>query len=322
MRFRSDPASLRGAITATLTPFGPDGSLDTQSLENLVRWQVAAGSHGISIGGSTGEPSSLSIAERIEAMRTVAEVTSDGCPFLAGTGSAKLDETLALTQAAVDLGADAALVVTPYYARPTQAGLRAWYGAVAAEFPSMPIVIYNVPSRTAVSIDPETVATLCREHDNIVGIKETTHDFEHFSRVLHACGRDFLVWSGIEQLCLPLLALGGVGFVSALSNVAPAGVARLYDLWSAGTLAAAAEQHYALLPLADLLFVETNPAPAKWVLEMRGIIASSAVRPPLVPLTPEGQQRATAYLAAAGELVAKEPPAPRQLHGLVERDRI
>ncbi|MGH8987359.1 MAG: 4-hydroxy-tetrahydrodipicolinate synthase [Acidimicrobiales bacterium] len=311
MKFRSDPTSIRGAITATLTPFAADGSLDTSSLRKLVTWQLDAGSHGISIGGSTGEPSAQSAAERIEAMRVVAEVTGDACPFLAGTGSTKLDETLSLTQAAVDLGADAALVVTPYYAIPTQAGLRSWYGAVASEFPSMPIVIYNVPSRTSVSIDPETVARLRADHDNIVGIKETTRDFEHFSRVIHACGRDFLVWSGIEQLCLPLLSLGGVGFVSALSNLAPGGVARLYDLWSSGTTAGAADQHFALLPLADLLFVETNPAPAKWTLEQRGIIDSGFVRPPLVPLTPEGQDRAAKYLAAAEDVLRLEPAAPR-----------
>ncbi len=311
MRFRSDPRSLRGAITATLTPFAPDGSLDTRSLRDLVTWQIAAGSHGVSIGGSTGEPSAQSVAERIEAMRVVAEVTGDTLPFLAGTGSTKLDETLALTQAAVELGADAALVVTPYYAKPTQAGLRAWYGAVASEFPAMPIIVYNVPSRTSVSIDPETVASLRADHDNIVGIKETTRDFEHFSRVLYACGRDFLVWSGIEQLCLPLLALGGVGFVSALSNLAPAAVARLYDLWTSGKPATAAEQHYALIPLADLLFVETNPSPAKWVLAKSGVIGSDYVRPPLVPLTPEGQRRASGYLSAADETLSMEPPAPR-----------
>ena len=147
-------------------------------------------------------------------------------PFVPGTGSAKLDETLELTAAAADAGADAVLIITPYYARPTQEGLFAWYSAVASEFPGLPVIAYNVPSRTAVDIAPETVARLRRKHHNIVGVKETTRDFEHFSRVLHVAGRDTLVWSGIELLCLPLLALGGAGFVSATANLAPRAVSR------------------------------------------------------------------------------------------------
>ena len=121
------------------------------------------------------------------------------------------------------------LVITPYYSRPTQEGLFQWYSAVAVEFPTMPIVLYNVPIRTAVDVAPETVARLRRAHDNIVGIKETTKDFEHFSRVFHLCGRDMLMWSGIELLCLPLLAIGGIGFVSAVANIAPTAVAEMYD---------------------------------------------------------------------------------------------
>ncbi len=155
-------------------------------------------------------------------------------PFLPGTGSAKLEETLELTAVARDAGADAALVITPYYARPTQEALYCWYATVAREFPDLPIVVYNVPSRTAVDIDPETVGRLFRDFDNFVGIKETTKDFEHFSRVLHVCGPELLVWSGIELLCLPLLALGGTGFVSAVANLAPAAVARMFEAVGGG----------------------------------------------------------------------------------------
>ena len=190
-------------------------------------------------------------------------------PFLPGTGSAKLDETLELTEAAISLGADAALVITPYYSRPTQEGLYQWYSTVARTFPDMPIVLYNVPIRTAVDVAPETVARLRRDHDNIVGVKETTKDFEHFSRVFHLCGRDTLMWSGIELLCLPLLALGGIGFVSAVANLAPSAVANMYDYWVAGDTEKALAIHYGLHPLVDLMFVETNPAPIKSVLGAR-----------------------------------------------------
>lgn len=304
-KFRSDPAKITGSIAPVVTPFADDGSLDLDSLRGLVRWQIESGSHGISLGGSTGEPSAQTVDERIRAMATAADEIADRVPFLPGTGSAKLDETLRLTEAARDLGADAALVITPYYARPTQEALYAWYSRVAGEFPNMPIVIYNVPSRTAVDVAPETVARLRRDHENIVGIKETTRDFEHFSKVLYAAGRDLLVWSGIELLCLPLLALGGTGFVSAVTNLAPRAVARMYELWTAGEHEAARELHYALHPLVDLLFVETNPAPAKWVLHQEGRLASPHVRPPLITPTENGIVKIKELLAEGTQLLGE-----------------
>ena len=300
MRYRSDPARIRGSIAAVVTPFTDEGDVDHDSLRALVRWQLASGSHGISIGGSTGEPSAQSIGERAEAIRTVASEIDDRVPFLPGTGSTKLDETLELTAAARDAGADAVLVITPYYARPTQEALYVWYTTVAREFPDLPIVAYNVPSRTAVEIAPETVARLHRDHDNFVGVKETTKDFEHFSRVMHAAGPDLLVWSGIELLCLPVLSLGGAGFISALANIAPTAVSEMYEAALRGDDARARELHYGVHPLVDLLFVETNPAPAKWLMKQLGLLASDHVRPPLIPLTEAGQQKVRA-LADAGE---------------------
>ncbi|MFI6025244.1 4-hydroxy-tetrahydrodipicolinate synthase [Amycolatopsis magusensis] len=297
MRFRSDPQAIRGSIAPLMTPFTADGALDHEGLANLVRWQLAAGSHGISIGGSTGEPGAQTVAERAAAIRTVVTEVADRVPVVPGTGSAKLDETLELTAAAAEAGADAALIITPYYARPTQEALYTWYRTVAREFPDLPIVAYNVPSRTAVDIAPETVARLFREVDNFVGVKETTKDFEHFSRVLHLCGPELLVWSGIELLCLPLLALGGAGFVSATANIAPAACAEMYEAWEAGDLERARKIHYGLHPLVDLLFVETNPAPGKWVLEHRGLIGSGYVRPPLITPTEPGVARIKDLLA-------------------------
>ncbi|AHH99383.1 2,4-dihydroxyhept-2-ene-1,7-dioic acid aldolase [Kutzneria viridogrisea] len=280
-----------------MTPFTADGELDHAGLANLVHWQLASGTHGISLGGSTGEPGAQTLDERAEAIRVVAQAVADRVPFVPGTGSAKLDETLELTAAAREAGADAVLVITPYYARPTQEALYTWYSTVARSFPDLPVIAYNVPSRTAVDLAPETVARLYADLENFVGIKETTKDFEHFSRVLHLCGRDLLVWSGIELLCLPLLALGGAGFVSATANIAPAACAQLYEAWQAGDLERARELHYGLHPLVDLLFVETNPAPGKWVLQQRGLLASGFVRPPLITPTEPGRQRITTLLA-------------------------
>jgi 4-hydroxy-tetrahydrodipicolinate synthase len=287
-----------------MTPFTADGAVDHAGLANLVNWQIAQGTHGVSIGGSTGEPSAQTIPERIAAIKTVAAAIDNRVPFMPGTGTEKLDETLELTAAARDAGIDAALIITPYYARPTQEALYVWYKTVAEEFPDLPIVAYNVPSRTAVDIAPETVARLYRDVENFVGVKETTKDFEHFSRVLQLCGPDLLVWSGIELLCLPLLALGGVGFLSATANIAPRAHADLYEAWESGDLELARELHYGLHPLVDLLFVETNPAPGKWVLEQRGLIASGYVRPPLITPTPTGLTKINDYLEAGRQYLS------------------
>ncbi|GAB2982561.1 4-hydroxy-tetrahydrodipicolinate synthase [Amycolatopsis acidiphila] len=307
MKYRTDPARIRGAIAPLFTPFTGEGVVDHDSLRAMVRWQLANGSHGISIGGSTGEPSSQTLAERAEAIRTVAEEVGDRVPFAPGTGSAKLDETLELTGIAAEAGADVVLVITPYYARPTQEALYVWYSTVAREFPDLPIVAYNVPVRTAVEIAPQTFARLYRDHENIVGIKETTKDFEHFSRVMHLCGRDLLMWSGIELLCLPLIALGGAGFISALSNIAPAAVAQTYEAAVAGDWDRARELHYGVHPLVDLLFTETNPAPSKWLMAERGLIRSGHVRPPLVPLTQQGREKVRALAAEAEQYLTPVP---------------
>lgn len=318
MRFRSDPSSVRGSIAPVVTPFTDDGDLDLDSLRALVRWQLEAGSHGISIGGSTGEPSAQSVGERISAMRVVADEIGDAVPFVPGTGSAKLDETLELTQAAVDLGADLALIITPYYSRPTQQGLFEWYSTIARTFPDMPIVVYNVPIRTATDVAPETMARLRAAHDNVVGIKETTKDFEHFSRVFHLCGRDVLMWSGIELLCLPLLAIGGIGFVSAVANIAPSAVAEMYDAWCAGARERALEIHYGLHPLVDLMFVETNPAPIKHVLAAAGLVSSPTVRPPLAALSEQGRE-AVGRLAALGADYLQATSEPTGVMGVAQR---
>jgi len=290
MKFRSDPSRIRGSIAPVVTPFDPEGDVDHAALARLVEWQIDSGSHGISVQGSTGEPSSQTIEEREAALETAARTVADRVPFLPGTGSALLDETLRLTAKAGELGADAVLVITPYYSRPTQQGLFDWYSAVAREFPDLPIIVYNVPVRTAVDIAPETVGRLRRAHANIVGIKETTRDFEHASHVLNVCGRDFLAYCGIELLCYPMLAIGGVGHLSCVANVAPKPCAELYDAFVAGDLERAQRLHYDLHPLVEMAFVETNPGPVKWAMERLGLLECGAVRPPLS--APSGQSRA------------------------------
>ena len=288
---------IRGAITPLVTPFHPDGSLDTRTVGRLVDWQLEQGSHGISVGGSTGEPTSQTVPERIEVMRAAAEAIAGRAPFLPGTGTARLDETLELTAEAQRLGAAAALVVAPYYARPTQQGLYDWYAAVAREFPELAIIVYNVPVRSAVDIAPATVGRLRRAFENVVGIKETTRDFEHVSHVLAECGADFIALSGIELLCYPMLALGGAGHLSCAGNFAPRAVAELYDAFAAGEHERARRLHFELHPLVEAAFIETNPVPAKWIMERLGILPSAHVREPLAPLSDASGRRIEALLA-------------------------
>jgi 4-hydroxy-tetrahydrodipicolinate synthase len=297
--FTADPAAVRGAITPLVTPFNDDGSIDLESIAKLIDWQLGQGTHGISVGGSTGEPTSQTVAERISVMRAAASAIDGRVPFLPGTGTALMSETLELTAEAQRLGAAAALVVTPYYGRAQQEGLFRWYSRVAAEFPQMPIIVYNVPIRAAVDIAPATVGRLRRAHENIVGIKETTRDFEHVSYVFNEAGRDFIALSGIELLCYPMLTLGGAGHLSCVGNFAPRPVAELYDSFIAGDHERARQLHYDLHPLVDAAFAETNPVPAKWVMERLGLLPSGFAREPLAPLSESARQRVRELLSSS-----------------------
>jgi 4-hydroxy-tetrahydrodipicolinate synthase len=288
---------VKGAITPLITPFHEDGSLDLESVGKLIDWQLERGTHAISVGGSTGEPTSQTVAERIQVMREAVKAIDGRVPFLPGTGTTRLDETFELTAEAQSLGAPAALVVAPYYARPTQQGLFEWYSRIASEFPDLPILVYNVPIRSAVDITPETVGRLRRAHENIVGIKETTRDFEHVSYVLDICGTDFIALSGIELLCYPMLCLGGRGHLSCVGNFAPRPVAELYDAFAAGDHERAQALHYDLHALVDAAFAETNPVPAKWVMQRLGLLESGLARAPLSALSEAAQARVLSLLA-------------------------
>jgi 4-hydroxy-tetrahydrodipicolinate synthase len=295
--FAADASAVRGAIAPLITPFSDTGEIDLAAISRLIDWQLARGTHGISVGGSTGEPTSQTIAERIEVMRAAAAAIAGRVPFLPGTGTALMAETLELTAEAQRLGASAALVVTPYYGRAQQEGLYQWYARVADAFPDLPIILYNVPVRAAVDIDPQTVGRLRRAYPNVVGIKETTRDFEHVSYVLNEAGTDFIALSGIELLCYPMLCLGGRGHLSCVANFAPEPVAHLYDAYLAGDHQRARALHYDLHALVDAAFAETNPVPVKWIMHHLGLLASDHAREPLAPLSPAGQTKVRALLA-------------------------
>jgi len=298
----ASPSPLRGSIVPVVTPF-KDGALDLEGLSRLIDWQIANGTHGISVTGTTGEPTSLRMDERKLVIRTAAEAVAHRVPFVHGTGSTNHAETLEISRYAESLGVDAILVITPYYNRPSQQGLFLHFDAVARAV-GLPVILYNIPGRTAVNLEVDTVARLRESNPNIVGVKESNKDFEHINRLLYRMGRDFLVYSGIELLCFPILAIGGAGYVSATGNLLPREVASLYDLVCAGKWQEAQDLHYRLLPVNDAVFMEINPVPVKTALGMMGKI-SPEVRLPLSPMSAANTAKLRAVLAGYG--LAAEP---------------
>lgn len=276
---------LRGSICPVITPFTEDGAIDEETFKDLVNWQIESGSHGISVTGTSGEPSSLTIEERKRIMKLASETIDGRVPFSPGTGSTNHDETMEMTKYAEELGADAAMVIVPYYNKPNQEALFQHFKTVADSV-EMPIIIYNIPGRAAVNMEVGTMKRLVEACPNIIGAKEANKDFEHVNRVLLECGRDFLLFSGIELLCYPMLAIGGAGFISATANVEPKKVAELYNVWEAGDVARSQDLHFELMPLNDVLFKDTNPAPAKAALGMMGK-ATPKLRMPLGPISSE-----------------------------------
>ena len=272
-------ARLHGSIAPVITPFKEDYEIDFEALKGLIEFQIENGSHGISVTGTTGEPSSLSLEEREKVMETAIRAAAGRVPVVPGTGSVNQKEALRLTRAAQDMGADAALIIVPYYVQPNQKALYEHYKTIASSV-DIPIIIYNIPGRTATNMQPETMKALKEDCPNIIGVKESNKDFVHTNHVMHLCGRDFLLFSGIELLCYPMLAIGGAGYVSATANVYPKKVAELYNRWSAGDVEGALALHYELLPLNDVLFRDTNPVPMKAALGMMGRV-NPIVRPPL-----------------------------------------
>lgn len=293
----------RGSIVPLVTPFR-NNAVDYDALARLVDWQITSGSHGISVTGTTGEPSSLTFDERKRVIQTAAEAVNGRVPFLPGTGSTNHAETLELSRYAESLGVDGILVIAPYYNRPSQEGLFRHFDAVAKSV-SLPVVLYNIPGRTAVNIEVDTVARLRDANANVVGVKESNKDFEHVNRLLHKLGRDFLVYSGIELLCFPVLAIGGAGYVSATGNLMPREVASLYNLVAAGEWQAARDLHFRMLPLNDAVFLEINPVPVKTALGWMGKI-DPEVRLPLAPLSAANAARLRKIVADYGLVAAEE----------------
>jgi 4-hydroxy-tetrahydrodipicolinate synthase len=286
-----------GSFVALVTPFKDDESLDEAKLKELIELQIDGGTHGIVPCGTTGESPSLTEEEHDRVIELTVETVNGRVPIIAGTGSNSTMRTLRATEHAKAAGADAALIVTPYYNKPNQQGLYAHYMKIA-ESVDIPIVIYNVPGRCGTDILSETVAQLA-EHPNIVGLKEATGELKRASEVVSMCPDDFVVLSGDDINTLPILSVGGKGVISVVANVDPADIAETCNAFKAGNIELARKLHYKTMQLAVDLFIETNPIPAKTALMLMGKL-NGKLRLPLAPLTPANQETLRQTLEDAG----------------------
>ena len=286
-----------GSFVALVTPFKDDESLDEAKLKELIEFQIDGGTHGIVPCGTTGGSPSLSEEEHDRVIELTVETVNGRVPIIAGTGSNSTVRTLRATEHAAHAGADAALIVTPYYNKPNQQGLYAHYMKIADSV-DIPIIIYNVPGRCGTDILSDTVAQLA-DHPNIVGLKEATGELKRASELVSMCPDDFVVLSGDDINTLPILSVGGKGVISVVANVAPADIAETCNAFKAGNIELARKLHYKTMQLAVDLFIETNPIPAKTALMLMGKL-NGKLRLPLAPLTPANQETLRQTLEDAG----------------------
>ena len=291
--------SFSGAIVAIVTPFR-GGKIDETGLRDLIEFQIANGTHGIVPCGTTGESPTLSHDEHERVVEIAIEQTARRVPVIAGTGSNSTAEAISLTKHAKKAGADAALMISPYYNKPTQEGIYRHFEQVAKTV-DIPIIVYNIPGRTASNIEPATMERLSRI-DNIAGVKEASGSMKQITDIIALCGDDFIVVSGEDYLTFPLLCVGGKGVISVVSNVAPRQMADLCNLFFEGRLEDSRKLYYKLLPLLHGLFIETNPAPVKAALAMMKKIESEEVRLPLVAMAEGNKERLRKILEAQGLL--------------------
>jgi 4-hydroxy-tetrahydrodipicolinate synthase len=288
---------IRGSLVALVTPMHADGSLDWKSLDALLEWHIESGTDGIVAVGTTGESATLAVDEHCEVIKRIIERVNGRVPVIAGTGANATAEAVELTRVAAELGADACLLVTPYYNKPTQEGLYQHYRHIAEAVPISQI-LYNVPGRTGVDMVPETVARLA-EIDNIGGLKEATGDLQRAREVIDICRGKMAVYSGDDATSTELMLMGGDGTISVTANVAPALLAELSRMALAGEVEHAHALDSKLVALNAALFLESNPIPVKWALAATGRI-ESGLRLPLTPLAEQYHDAVRAAMREAG----------------------
>lgn len=273
--------TLTGSIPALITPMHEDGSIDEQAFCDLIEWHIQSKSDGLVIAGTTGESATLDHDEHYKLIALAVKQAAGRIPIIAGAGTNSTRTTLQLVDNAKRAGANAVLIVTPYYNRPTQNGLYAHYKTIA-EHANLPIILYNVPTRTACDILPETVERLSKIK-NIIGIKEATGKLERSLEIMQRCGKDFVVYSGEDQLASEIILAGGQGVISVTANVAPFKMHQMCEAALKGDKTLTEKLNAELIPLHQHLFIETNPIPTKWALQQMGKI-KKGIRMPLLPL--------------------------------------
>ena len=290
---------IKGSIVAIVTPMHADGSLDCPGLRKLIDWHIAEGTDGIVIVGTTGESATVSVQEHCELIKLAVEHTKGRIPIIAGTGGNSTEEAIKLTRFAKDAGADAALVVVPYYNRPTQEGMYRHFKAIA-DAVDLPIILYNVPGRTVADMSNETVLRLAAI-PNIVGLKDATGNIGRGAELLRLAPTSFAVYSGDDPTAMSLMFMGGAGNISVTANVAPRAMHQLCVAAMAGDVARAVAINNQVIPLHAKLFVEPNPVPVKWAMAEMGLMPAG-MRLPLVPLAEEFHDTVRAALREAGVL--------------------
>ncbi len=288
---------IRGAMVAIITPF-KNGRVDEAGLRDLIEFQIANGTSAIVPCGTTGESATLSHDEHERVVEIAIEQTAGRIPVIAGTGSNNTEEAISLTRHAKKAGANAVLMISPYYNKPTQEGLYQHFEKVAKTV-DIPIIMYNIPGRTASNMEPATIARLAKI-DNIVGVKEASGSMKQITEIISLCGDGFAVVSGEDYLTFPLMCVGGKGVISVASNVAPREMANLCNFFFDGKFEDARKVYYNLLPLLHALFIETNPSPVKAALAMMNKIESEEVRLPLVTMSGANKERLRKVLADQG----------------------
>jgi 4-hydroxy-tetrahydrodipicolinate synthase len=289
----------QGSMVALITPMHADGAIDWAALDGLVDWHIAQGTHAIVAVGTTGESATLSVDEHKRVIEAIVKRSAGRCPIIAGTGANATSEAIELTEAAKIAGADACLLVVPYYNKPTQEGLYLHHKAIA-EAVDIPQILYNVPGRTACDMLPETVARIV-ELENVVGIKEATGDMQRARDVLAVCEGKALVYSGDDGSAVELMLLGGKGNISVTANIAPALMSAMCTAAIAGDADSARSLNGQMAELHRVLFVESNPIPVKWAVGQLGL-CDSGIRLPLTPLSEQYHETVLAAMRAANLL--------------------
>lgn len=287
----------QGAFTALVTPY-KNNNIDEEAYRALIEWQIEQGIDGLVPCGTTGESATLSHEEHKKVITVCVDQVKGRVPVIAGAGSNCTSEAVDLTRYAKEAGADAALLITPYYNKPTPEGLVAHFKAIASEV-SIPFFIYNVPGRTSLNVMPKTVARIFNEIPEAIGIKEATGDLKQVSEVVEECGPDFIVLSGDDFTILPLMSVGGHGVISVVSNIIPGMVRSMCKAYASKDLMQAKRLHFEMAPLCRAMFLETNPIPVKTSLVMMGKV-DKEFRLPLVPMLPENEEKLRTVLSAKG----------------------